>query len=668
MSTRFRHTVALVALAAACAFAQAQTPTRVGRISLAQGQVSISGEPGEETNAALVNWPVTSRNQVTTGRDARTEIKIGSTAVRLDADSALEVVELDDNLLRLHLHYGSATVRLRNADLLRGFEMATPQGIVQFQEPGRMRVDAGRRQDTTMVSVFDGVALLDGGGSRLVVRAGKRAEITRDDVRTGLALRDNFDEWAMLRDERDDRSESVRYVSSEMTGYEDLDQNGVWRDDREYGPLWSPRSMPIGWAPYRDGRWTFVQPWGWTWVDNAPWGYAPFHYGRWVMVNQRWCWAPGRNVSRVVWSPALVGWVGGSNWSLSFNTRGTHRAAPAQGWYPLAPRDTFAPSYRVDQDKLRHLNRHAGEARSDQRGERRHGGDNQRHGLTILPHEQFNQRGPVVVRGGPQAIVSATSMLAAPVAVAPMAPVVVRERERGADGRRDGRDGRDGRDARVAPDPRRFEREGAQVIPRGERVAIPATAGVQVNQAQPVAARPSSTVVTVPVSPGANLFHRDGRDGRAAGDDQRRPRMENPNHMPTPAPAMPPVQASPINTQAGVVAAQPAPQPQREERERRPRPLEAFQQQVQRQVQPTPVQQAPVQQQMQPQQQQRMPAPVQQQMQPQPQPQPQQQVQVARPAPAPVAAPAPAPARELDKDDPRRRGGRESKDGKANDR
>jgi hypothetical protein len=399
MSTRFLNTVALVALATACAFAQAQTPTRVGRISLSQGQVSISGELGDEAEAALVNWPVTSRNQITTGRDARTEIKIGSTAVRLDADSALDVVELDDNRLRLHLHYGSATVRLRNADLLRGFEMTTPQGLVQFQEPGRMRVDAGRRQDTTVVSVFDGVALLDGGGSRLTLRAGKRAEIVRDDVRTGLAMRDGFDEWAMLRDERDDRSESVRYVTSEMTGYEDLDQNGIWRDDREYGPLWSPRSMPAGWAPYRDGRWTYMQPWGWTWVDNAPWGYAPFHYGRWVMVRNRWCWAPGRDSSRVVWSPALVGWVGGSDWNLSFNARGTQRAAPAQGWYPLAPRDTYVPTYRVDHDKLRYLNRHAGDVRGDIRGGgRRQYGDNQRFGMTILPQDQFQQRGTVAGR------------------------------------------------------------------------------------------------------------------------------------------------------------------------------------------------------------------------------------------------------------------------------
>lgn len=654
MSTRFLHTVALLALSAAFAFAQAQTPTRAGRISLAQGQVSIGGDLGDETEPAVLNWPVTSGNQVTTGRDSRTEIKVGSTAVRLDANSALDVVELDDDSLRLHLHYGSATIRVRNPDQVHGFEISTPQGSVRITAAGRMRVDAGRIQDTTMVSVFEGVASVDGGGSRMTVRAGKRVELTDDDVRTGLAMRDSFDEWAMLRDERDDRSESVRYVTSEMTGYEDLDQNGVWRDDREYGPLWSPRSTPVGWAPYRDGRWAYVQPWGWTWIDNAPWGYAPFHYGRWVMVHNRWCWTPGRNISRVIWSPALVGWVGGSNWSLAFNSRGTHRAAPAQGWYPLSPRDTYVPTYRVDHERLRYLNRHAGDARDDVRGNRRRHGDNQRLGLTILPHDQFNQRRSIEVRGAPQAIVSASSMLAAPSATAPVAPQAVRERRR--DDRNDNRaehrsDGRN--EGRVAPDPRRFEREGGNVIPRGERVTMPATAGVQVSPAQP---RPA-TVITAPVSPAATIFRNDGRQVR----DERRPRMETPTHMPTPAPAMPPVQASPIQVQSGVAVSQPAPQRDERanrfergeaERERRP----SFQQApVQRPAPQMQVQQAPVQQQVQPQPQ-RVQAPVS-------QPMPQQQVQqapVARAAPvqaAPAAA-APAASREANNND-RRRGSRE---------
>ena len=619
MRNRFLKTAALVMLAAASTLALAQTPTRVGRISLSQGQVGIAGELGEETSAAIVNWPVTSRNQVTTGRNSRTEIRIGSTALRLDADSALDVTELDDDSLRLHLHYGSISVRVRNPEVLRGFEISTPQGLVRMQEAGRLRIDAGRRSDTTMVSVFDGVAVLDGGGSRLTVRSGRRAELGQYDVRTGLATRDGFDDWAMLRDERDERSESIRYTTAEMTGYEDLDRNGTWQDDREYGPLWSPRRIPVGWAPYRDGQWTYLQPWGWTWVDNAPWGYAPFHYGRWVMVDQRWSWAPGRNITRAVWSPALVGWVGGSGWNLGFNQRGTHRAAPATGWYPLAPREAYVPSYRMNQDTLRYVNRLSGDARDDVHGRydvRRP--VSRRAGLTIVPHDQFDQRGTVVVRGAPQPVVSATALTSAPVAAAPTAPGMVRFR-----GDFNGRD------------PRRFERDrdGAGRVDQVERRSILVTPTVPMAGASGQA----SPAGQVPLIRREGRFANDElrRDSRFGGDNPRPERAPRSITLTGPAPVMTPAPASPV-----AVAPAPAPavlsQPRDErlrverdrgqrdpdvERDRRPRGADAFQQ---RELSPR-FQQRQIEQQMQQQQQQQM---QQQQMQQQQQQQQMQQQQM----------------------------------------
>ncbi|RJG08457.1 DUF6600 domain-containing protein, partial [Massilia cavernae] len=314
MRSPLLRTAALLALMTWSSVTLADTPARVGRVSLVQGPVTIDSEDSDGPADALVNWPVTSENIITTERNARTEIRIGSTAVRLDGDSSLEVVELDDNTLHLQLHHGSANIRIRNPEVLDGFSLETPQGRVRMREAGSFRVDTGRDQDITVVDVFEGTALVDGGGSSLSVRAGRRVEIDRGDLVTALAVRTGFDDWSRMRDMQDERVVSYRYVTREMTGYEDLDRYGSWSDSSEYGPLWRPRALPTGWAPYRDGRWTWVAPWGWTWVDNAPWGYAPFHYGRWVMVNQRWCWAPGRNIGRPVWAPALVGWVGGGGW------------------------------------------------------------------------------------------------------------------------------------------------------------------------------------------------------------------------------------------------------------------------------------------------------------------------------------------------------------------
>jgi hypothetical protein len=123
-----------------------------------------------------------------------------------------------------------------------------------------------------------------------------------------------------------------------MTGAEDLDRYGTWETNPEYGPVWTPTTVVAGWAPYRYGHWVMVQPWGWTWVDHAPWGFAPFHYGRWVFIGSRWCWTPGYRVARPVYSPALVAWVGGSG----PYTRGPW---PYLGWVPLAPREPYYPHY-----------------------------------------------------------------------------------------------------------------------------------------------------------------------------------------------------------------------------------------------------------------------------------------------------------------------------------
>jgi hypothetical protein len=584
--------LALVALTAVSTLAMAQTPGRVGRIALIQGQVSVAGDSGEGFAPALLNWPVTTSNQITTGRDARTEIKIGSTAIRLDGDSSLEVTELDDDSIRLHLHYGSVNVNIRNPEALPGFRLTTPQGQVRMQEPGRLRVDAERVRDTTVVNVFDGVALVDGNASSTTVRANRRAELQGENMLTGLASRDSFDDWAYLRDQRDERVTSDRYVTREMTGYEDLDQFGVWRDDREYGPLWLPRSVPANWAPYRDGRWAWVAPWGWTWVDNAPWGYAPFHYGRWVEVNKRWCWAPGRTVSRPVWAPALVGWVGGSNWQLSFSSGSNLRPAPATGWYPLGPRHVYTPAYKVAPDHLRWINRNA------HPDDHHVGGPDRRYaGLTVVPHEQFSQHGTVVVPNAPRAVVSNVSLQAAPVAVPP-APLAARN-----------------------PDPRwnRDERGNRNGNDRNDRFNRPAP---QPSPAAPLVSQPQPQIQQAPVQQPAHV-QRDPRSEDRNDRDRNEWRGRNERPVQQAAPVAPIAVQPPQSQQQPQPQAAPVArsQPPREEFRRdddgrmHGRPSYAPQQPAQAQVQQQP-QQAPQQfnhpqpQQAQPQQPSRPPAPV----------------------------------------------------------
>ena len=43
-----------------------------------------------------------------------------------------------------------------------------------------------------------------------------------------------------------------------------LDANGSWHVDAAYGNVWTPNRVASDWAPYRDGHWAWVDPWGWT--------------------------------------------------------------------------------------------------------------------------------------------------------------------------------------------------------------------------------------------------------------------------------------------------------------------------------------------------------------------------------------------------------------------
>ena len=375
-------TLCAVLLASACTFALAQgytqdPPARVGRISTVEGQVLVRAGDGEAQNA-LLNWPVTTDNRLSTMRGALAEFRVGAAAVRLDGDSELEVNQLDDDSFHLHLSYGTVSVRVRNPDALRGLELTTAQARVTLTEPGWVRIDAERRAGTSVVSVLEGVADVDGTTASVTLRAGKRAELTDEEVRTGALQRMAFDNWPEALPVA---TPALRYVTDDTTGYEELDRYGAWQDDTEYGPLWLPSSVPLGWAPYSDGRWTWIAPWGWTWVDNAPWGYAPSHYGRWVLRGQRWGWAPGRERARVPWAPALVGWVGGDHGP---NHGSQHGARPGVGWFPLSPHDRYVPGYRASSDYERRINRYA-DGRRPVLGERE-----RRDGMSMLPGERFS--------------------------------------------------------------------------------------------------------------------------------------------------------------------------------------------------------------------------------------------------------------------------------------
>jgi hypothetical protein len=328
-------------------------PNRVARLGHVDGEVTVAPAGTEEWAEAALNRPLTSGDRVWVDNGGRAELQMGSAAVYLDGDTGFGLIELDDDVLQASLTEGAATVRIRRLAEGETVQVETPHSTVYLNRVGEYHIEVDKGADRTVVKTRHGEAEVKGDKERFVVRDNERGVFSGVENLTGridsLGPRTAFEEWANERDARNERSNSARYVSRDVIGYEDLDEHGEWVSEPEYGYVWRPTRVVSGWAPYRYGRWVYVSPWGWSWVDDARWGFAPFHYGRWAYIRHHWHWVPGPRHIRPVYAPALVGWVGGPSVGVSVSFGNV-------GWYPLAPYDYYYPGYRCTPRYSRFVN------------------------------------------------------------------------------------------------------------------------------------------------------------------------------------------------------------------------------------------------------------------------------------------------------------------------
>ena len=313
-------------------------PDRAARLSYIEGDVSLQPAGEEGWAPAILNRPLTTGDKLWAEPDARAEIQVGPAAVRLGGNTGFSFLNVDDNTIQMRVSSGILNVSVRTLRDSEQIEIDTPNVALSLLRPGNYRVEVNDAGESTIVKVSEGEIQATGPSQDLVVHAQQVVTFTGvDDLvarHSRLGAPDDFDSWSLERDRRDERvasSRTAEYVAPDVTGYEDLEDNGTWSSEPEYGYVWTPR-VAVGWAPYSYGRWVWVSPWGWTWIDDSRWGYAPFHYGRWAHVRNRWCWVPGPRHHRAVYAPALVGWGGSYGTSVS--------------WFPLGPREVYVPGRR----------------------------------------------------------------------------------------------------------------------------------------------------------------------------------------------------------------------------------------------------------------------------------------------------------------------------------
>ena len=579
---------------------QADPPGRVARLSELNGQVWLYSPDSAEWVSADRNRPLTSGDRLATDPGARAQLQVGSTILRLDSSSELEVVRLDDDNISLQLHGGSMTARVRNITDAGEVGVQTEEGRFVLQRAGRYRID--RDRPASHLTVYTGQAVYEGPNSALTVNQGQRAEFWLDSSNAAQyslssPVSDDFSGWNGERDRGADRVVAPRYVSSEMTGVEELDRYGSWDQNTEYGALWVPRGVAVGWAPYSTGHWAYVRPWGWTWVDDAPWGFAPFHYGRWVYYRNAWGWAPGTRVARPVYAPALVAWIGGPQVSVSINIGG----GPAVGWFPLAPREVYVPGYRVSPLYVQNINiTHVTNVTSittvinNPQAPREFGNRRFPNAMTVVPAAVMVARQPVApaaaqlrntpwVREMNREPRRGEAMVVAPIA-APIAPVQANERRPVAmppglagDARspREGLPPR-GSDAGRAPGQGSDGGRGADRGDRGDRGDRRPGQREDVGRPDPSPNRPAGAGTAAPAAPApvgsptappanAAPAQRPGneppgrRPGSGAGDDRRGPGREM---IPAAAPSPAPAAVAPVRPAAQPQPVAPVAQPQ----------------------------------------------------------------------------------------------------------
>lgn len=304
IAPRFHHALrraatAVLALGLSAAFAQGvAAPDRVARFEATEGSVQFQAAADGQTRLADPRWPLTTGDRVWTAVGSRAELHAGSATVRLGEGSDFAITQLEDRSTQLRLTSGTLGVEAR--DLFPGerFEIDTPNLALVLDRPGRWRIDVDAGRNTTRVSAEQGSGTLYGeNGQSLPFVAPQSRDFAFRTLAESAPLAnrygDAFDRWSAERDRVLAQSQSIRYASAAIPGVTQLDSYGDWGNDPGYGAIWYPRGVASSWTPYSQGRWEWISPWGWTWVDDAPWGFAPFHYGRWAQTGNRWGWVPG---------------------------------------------------------------------------------------------------------------------------------------------------------------------------------------------------------------------------------------------------------------------------------------------------------------------------------------------------------------------------------------
>ncbi len=341
------------------------------RVRLVDGDIMFRTPDVDEWLPAAINTPLDEGDTLWCPDGAKVEIQLSDgTLVRLDGGSQLELIANEEGFTQLHLASGRLYVRTTKTSTLDSLQIDADDTTVLPAARTRLSLDMlpNNQED---VSIFKGSAYVEGNGNRTNVRAGEQIAMEEDHSELlPLKQPDSWENWNMERDRalsREARADS--YLPDELQSYSsELDSNGSWVSDQEYGMVWRPSVVvSTDWAPYSSGRWIWKGD-DYVWISFESWGWVPYHYGRWSFSSRYgWCWVPPAR-GDVYWGPGYVGW---------------YRTGDHVGWTPLAPGEIFYGRRNYGRHSVNITNTRVITSTVKYRNQRARGG------LTVLPQSDF---------------------------------------------------------------------------------------------------------------------------------------------------------------------------------------------------------------------------------------------------------------------------------------
>jgi hypothetical protein len=330
----------------------------VGRISHVEGDIFRYMDVDDSWVETHLQSPAGIGDVLATGHNSRAEIAFpNNMLLRLDENTEVEILELDDDLGLFQLNTGVARLYSRSVsgslaiETIRGTLKVAPGSVIDVQADENRVVVSAVQGEATFQSLRNGVEGME------VISGSTRLEFREESIVAGTGpISWDWDRWCTNREGIWSKNRLVRseYLPESMQQYAyEMEPNGSWSRVYYRGYYywaWKPHYVASGWSPYTNGYWYDWQgsP---VWVDHNPWGWATHHHGHWIDMHGSWMWTPYIHVSHVpgvtvvglnitfgrtyrpYWHPGRVRWIARNDYI---------------GWFPLAPWETYYGYRRWD--------------------------------------------------------------------------------------------------------------------------------------------------------------------------------------------------------------------------------------------------------------------------------------------------------------------------------